>query len=71
MSLSEVLLTEQDAAAYLSISKSTIRRWRSRGVLPPQAVFSIGGIVRYRRSQLDFFIEQNSKHTNEEEHHDE
>lgn len=51
------LLDEHEAAAHLSISVSTLRRWRSerRGQGPPW--HKLGGAVRYCITDLDAYIE--------------
>lgn len=49
------LLTEQDAAAYLSISPKTLQQWRWAGRGPDHQ--KLGRAVRYRISVLDAFIE--------------
>ncbi|OQX05717.1 MAG: hypothetical protein BWK73_32910 [Thiothrix lacustris] len=50
------LLTEAEAAAYISMSPKTLGRWRSQ--YPDRLPFvKIGGwSVRYRRSVLDTYI---------------
>jgi len=52
-------LSEKEAAAYLAVSLSTIRRWR-RGRKGP-AFFRFGGVLRYKREILDEFITRNTK----------
>ena len=56
---SSAFLSEKEAAAYLSVSLSTIRRWRrcDRG---PQ-YFRFGGVLRYSRAALGAFIVRNTK----------
>ena len=49
-----ILLSEREAAIYLSISVSTIRRWRYAGTGPEY--FSYGDIIRYRKECLDAFV---------------
>jgi excisionase family DNA binding protein len=46
--------SEKEAAAYLSVSLSTMRRWRRAKTGP--AHFRLGGVLRYGRSALDEFI---------------
>ena len=50
----ELLTTEQAASAY-SLSQSTLRKWRCIGEGP--RFTRIGRAVRYRRSELDAFVE--------------
>ena len=50
-------LSEKEAAAYLSISLSTIRRWRHESRVP---FFRSGGVIRYSRTSIDQFIEKNT-----------
>jgi excisionase family DNA binding protein len=52
-------LSEIEAAQYLGISRSTLRRWNKGGSGPGR--FQYGGIVRYRRQALEAFIEHHSK----------
>jgi len=52
-------LSEKEAAVYLSVSLSTIRRWRRSGTGP--AFFRLGDVLRYRRDAVDDFITQNTK----------
>ncbi len=47
-------LSEKEAAAYLRVSLSTIRRWRRSESGP--ACFRFGGILRYSLSALEQFI---------------
>jgi excisionase family DNA binding protein len=47
-------LSEKEAAAYLSVSLSTIRRWRRSHTGPD--VYRFGGVVRYCQDALDAFI---------------
>ena len=49
-------LTARQAAQYLGVSESALRLWRSRGEGP--RYFRAGEkLVRYRRADLDFWIE--------------
>lgn len=47
-------VTETDAARYLAVSPSTLRRWRWVGKGP--RYFRIGNVIRYRTSDLDQFV---------------
>src|SRR3954451_17256764 len=47
-------LTLGQAAKYLGIAQSTIRKWSDSGRLP--AFYTPGGHRRYRRSDLDQFL---------------
>lgn len=50
------VLTPRKAAQYLGISEAALRLWRSRGEGP--RYFRAGEkLVRYRRADLDFWIE--------------
>ena len=51
--------SEKEAAAYLSVSLSTIRRWRRTNAGP--AFFRFGGVLRYGREALEAFIAKNTK----------
>ena len=50
--------SEKEAAAYLNISLSTIRRWRKAATGPEH--FHFGGVLRYAESALEDFAK---KHT--------
>lgn len=52
------LLTEAQAADHLNLSVRTLQAWRSRGFGPP--FIRAGRAVRYRRADLDRWIEANS-----------
>lgn len=50
------ILTIDQAAAYLSIPKSTLYTWRTRRPgFGPRAV-KLGGCLRYRRADLDAWV---------------
>lgn len=52
------LLSQQQAAEILGVSPRTLEGWRYRGAPEPGLPFvKIGGAVRYRRRDLDAFIE--------------
>jgi Helix-turn-helix domain len=57
--VSPVYLSEKETAAHLSVSPSTIRRWRRAEIGP--AFFRFGGVLRYGRTALDEFINNNTK----------
>lgn len=55
------LLSSKDAAAYLSVSDSTLRKSRVYGTLCGLTAphhFKMGTIVRYDRDQLDEWLSQ-------------
>jgi len=49
------LMTEKEAAAYLGVSVSGMRKWRAHQCGPKYARF--GKIIRYRQSDLDAFVQ--------------
>ena len=49
------LLTELEAAAFLSVVPTTLRRWRWAG--HPPGFLKIGGAVRYDPADLQQFID--------------
>lgn len=57
LSMEGGILTIDQAAAYLSIPKATLYTWRTRraGFGPPAV--KLGGCLRYRRCDLDAWIE--------------
>ena len=59
MGSSPSFFSEKEAAAYLSVSLSTIRRWRRTNAGP--AFFRFGGVLRYGREALEAFIAKNTK----------
>lgn len=56
------LLDDRAAAAYLDLSPGTLSVWRSTGryALP---FVKIGRKVRYRRADLDAWLERHTRHT--------
>lgn len=51
--------TEDDAAAFLNVSKRTLQAWRLRGVGP--AYVKLGNAVRYDPAVLDRFVVENTR----------
>ena len=51
-----VWLTLGQAAKYLGVAQSTIRKWSDGGRVP--AFYTPGGHRRYRRADLDAFLER-------------
>ena len=49
-------LTLGQAAKYLGVAQSTIRKWSDQGRVP--AFYTPGGHRRYRRADLDTFLER-------------
>ena len=47
------------AAAYVGMTKSTLETWRSRGGGP--VFLKLGKAVRYRKSDLDRFLEERAR----------
>lgn len=52
-----VLLTEQEAAEWLTVSVPTLRAWRAQRRAPN--FVKLGAAVRYRPEELKKFIEEN------------
>lgn len=52
----QTLLTESEAASWLSIAPATLRRWRVEGKGPPFT--KIGRAVRYPHDKLFDYIEE-------------
>ncbi|MHA7248027.1 helix-turn-helix transcriptional regulator [Arthrobacter tecti] len=57
------LLTFDEVADYLSVSKSTLYSWRSREKGPKG--ISVGRFVRYRRSDVDAWLQSESRASSE------
>lgn len=59
-----MLLKDQEAAKYLGLSVSTLRQWRLNpgrtGFENPPPFIKLGHAVRYRKEDLDRWIEQNT-----------
>jgi hypothetical protein len=55
--VSSPYVSEKEAAAFLSVSLPTIRRWRRPKVGP--TFFRFGGVLRYSLDHLQSFISQN------------
>ena len=56
------LMKPAEAAEYLATTTATLAGWRFKGCGP--AHVSVGKFVRYRRDDLDAFIEANTHSTN-------
>jgi hypothetical protein len=58
--LSQPLLTDMAAAAFLSVSPATLRSWRCRGVGPNYVKLGRGkkAAVRYDRRDLEQYVVQ-------------
>ena len=54
-----VWLRSKEAAWYLGVDVQTLYAWRSRGGGPP--AHQVRGVVRYRRADLDAWMEQASR----------
>lgn len=48
------LMDSREIAAYLTVSESTLSRWRSAGQGPP--FLRLGGIARYRIDAVDAWL---------------
>ena len=57
-----ITYSESDAAQYLSISVSTIRRRRRAGTGPE--FYRIGKVLSYRLAALDRYVELNTRQKN-------
>ncbi len=53
------LITENEASAILKCTKAALRRWR-RERRGPRFV-KLGRLIRYRQSDLEMFVEQNTQ----------
>jgi predicted DNA-binding transcriptional regulator AlpA len=50
------LMNEKEVAAHLAVSVATIRRWRLLGQGPKAT--KLGGLVRYKPSDVEEFLNQ-------------
>lgn len=57
----DALFTRAQAAAYLGVSPSSLATWACRQTHPIPYI-KIGRSVRYRRADLDAFLEHNTHH---------
>lgn len=51
----QVAFTEKQSARYLAVSEATLRLWRSLDKAP--RYYRAGKLVRYRKSDLDAWVE--------------
>ncbi len=63
---SEVLLTVEDAAARLKISKHTLNRWRVTGEGPPYIKYG-PRLVRYEEAALDAWARDRTRGSTSEQ----
>ncbi len=54
------LLGVKELAAEFHVSPATVYGWRTRG-RGPRAI-KVGGLLRFRRSEIDRWLEANSEH---------
>lgn len=54
------LLTRREAAAFLKVETGTLAAWASRGT-PKLPFIKIGSLPRYRRSDLEKFLADNTR----------
>lgn len=52
------LLTTQEVADLLRVTRSSISRWSKIGILTP---IRIGGLLRFRRDQVERLLEPNTE----------
>ena len=55
----EPLWTDKELAAFLQIHPSTPKQWRLKREGPP--FVKIGGAVRYRRDEVELWLQRNTK----------
>ena len=60
--MSEPMLTPQQLAAFLTVPVATVYRWNSEGTGPRRV--RVGKHVRFRRADVDAWIEQQLDQTN-------
>lgn len=53
------LLTPEELAPMLRVKIGTLYSWRTRGMGPP--AIKVGGFVRYRRRDVDRWLDQQTK----------
>lgn len=53
----EPLMTVQEVADYLQVPKASIYAWNSRGWNPGPPRYKVGKYVRYKRSEVDAWLE--------------
>jgi predicted DNA-binding transcriptional regulator AlpA len=57
--MNPILLTERQAAEFLTIRVKTLQAWRVRGRGPK--FIKLGGSVRYRREDLEQFLDEHTR----------
>ncbi len=60
--MGEPMLTPQELAAFLAVPVATVYRWNSEGTGPRRV--RVGKHVRFRRADVDSWIEQQLDQTN-------
>ena len=61
MTTDSELLTVQQLAEFLQVPVTTIYRWRQQGLAPPG--IRVGRYVRFRRRDVEAFLEQRTSAT--------
>lgn len=59
MTAPDVLLTQDEVAAWLRVKPSTLKTWRTRGGGPPAV--TIGRCVRYERSAVEAWLKSRTE----------
>ncbi|MEO1242503.1 MAG: helix-turn-helix domain-containing protein [Pseudomonadota bacterium] len=62
------LLTEREAAQYLGVSPRTLSNWRVRSNDGPRYHKLSSRAVRYRRADLEDWLEDRSRYSTSEDH---
>ena len=57
--MTEQLLTTQEACSFLSCGRTTLWSWRKRGIVSEP--IRIGGVIRWKRSDLEALIHSPSQ----------
>jgi excisionase family DNA binding protein len=57
--MNPILLTERQAAEFLTVRVKTLQAWRVRGRGPK--FIKLGGSVRYRREDLEQFLDEHTR----------
>jgi hypothetical protein len=63
---SKNILNTEEAAEYVGIKKRTLEDWRRRSIAKGPCYLNLDGLIRYRRSDLDKYLDSGSQESGDD-----
>lgn len=57
----DVVLRDPEAESYLKLGRGMLRKWRHLGTSPQPPFIKFGTAVRYRKRDLDAFLDKHTR----------